>query len=38
MIYESEKEREQREARKWKKIGRDIARKVIKDARKSIGM
>ena len=35
MIYESEKEREKRESRKWEKIGRDMAKRIIKDARKA---
>lgn len=37
-IYESEKEREKREQQKWRKIGRDIAKKIIKDARKASGL
>lgn len=38
MIYESEKEREKRESQKWKKIGRNIAKKCIKHARKEVGL
>ena len=38
MIYESEKERKKREEQKWKKIGRDIAKKSIEHARKEAGL
>ena len=38
LYYESEKEREKREKQEVKKIGRNIAKKIIRNAKKASGL